>query len=355
MADTQVWLNRHNRVVFWTALWLYLYRHRIIMKHLSIVVPRGNNNLSSIVGTYKILQRANDYQRSLGKPIPFRIELVGVDAETDFFGGLFCARPEKIISDIRRTNLIIIPSLNHQFDLALRENAALIEWLQKQHASGAEIASICTGAFLLAAAGLLDELQCSTHWAAAAELKTRFPRVNVLSDRVITDEAGLYTNGGAFSFLHLILYLVEKYWNRSTAIYCAKVFQIEPDRQSQTEFVIFSGQKNHNDPVVLKAQHYMEKNIGDKFSIDDLCKRFAVGRRSFDRRFVRATGNTPLVYAQRVRMEKAKKLMETSRKSISEIRYESGYTDAKAFRDVFKQITGLSPQSYKKRYGKQIS
>lgn len=325
------------------------------MKHLSIVVPRGNNNLSSIVGSYKILQRANDYQKSLGKPQPFRIELVGVEKETDFFGGLFCARPQKLISDIRRTNLIIIPSLNHQFDLAIRENAALIEWLQKQHVSGAEIASICTGAFLLAAAGLLDDRNCSTHWAAAEELKTRFPNIHVFSDQIITDEAGIYTNGGAFSFLNLILYLIEKHWNRATAIYCAKVFQIEPDRQSQTEFVIFNQQKNHSDPVVLKAQQYMEKNSSDKFSIDELCRRFAVGRRSFDRRFVRATGNTPLVYAQRVRIEKAKKMMESSRKSISEIKYEAGYTDAKAFRDVFKQITGLSPQAYKNRYGKQTS
>ena len=179
--------------------------------------------------------------------------------------------------------------------------------------------------------------------------------MNLQADKLITDEHGIYTNGGAYSFLNLVIYLVEKYYDRQTAIYCSKIFQIEMDRQSQSAFTIFTGQKFHGDEMVQQAQAYIESKLHEKISVEDLSSRFAVGRRSFDRRFIKATGNTPVEYSQRVKIESAKKAFETTRKTINEVMYDVGYTDIKAFREVFRKITGISPLEYRNKYNKEAA
>ncbi|AYL96703.1 GlxA family transcriptional regulator [Mucilaginibacter celer] len=320
------------------------------MKHLTILVPEGENNLSSIVGAYKIFTRANAYRKQAGKKEVFNIELAGISGQVDFYDGLFTARPHKHVAAINKTDLVIVPSLNHNYQQAIKLNGELIDWISKQYRNGTCIASICTGAYLLAAAGLLDGKNCSTHWSAADQLKQLYPKINLQTDRLITDEQGIYTNGGAYSFLNLIIYLVEKYYDRETAIYCSKVFQIEMDRQSQSSFIIFKGQRAHGDELVKKAQTYIESKLDEKISIEHLAASFAVGRRNFDRRFIKATGNTPTEYAQRVKIEAAKKAFETSRKTVNEVMYEVGYADLKAFREVFRRITGFSPLEYRGRY-----
>jgi transcriptional regulator GlxA family with amidase domain len=235
----------------------------------------------------------------------------------------------------------------------VKGNVLLTEWIEEQYKNGAEVASMCTGAFILASSGLLDKKNCSTHWFAANNFKHLFPKVNLKPEKVITDEHGIYTNGGGYSFLNLLIYLIEKYYDRQTAIYCSKIYQVEIDRHTQSVFTIFTGQKSHSDEVVKKAQAYLEDNFYEKISVEDLSKKFAVGRRNFDRRFVKATGNTPIEYLQRVKIESAKKTFETTRKTINEVMYEVGYSDVKAFREVFRKITGMSPLEYKNKYNKE--
>lgn len=324
------------------------------MKHITILVPNGDNNISSIAGAYKILMRANSYRQETRHSRRYHIQLAGMEPVVDFHGGLFSVKPHVNIADIRQTHLVIVPSLNHNYDTAIAHNQPIIEWLKTQYANGAELASVCTGAFLLAATGLLNGKSCSTHWAFANTLSNLYPDIDVQKDKLITDESGIYTNGGAYSFLNLIIYLVEKYFDRETAIFCSKVFQIEMDRQSQQPFIIFKGQKEHADEVVKQAQDYIETHFRDMISIEALASRFAVGRRNFDRRFIKATGNTPIEYAQRVKVEVAKKAFETSRKTINEVMYDVGYTDVKAFREVFKRITGVPPLDYRMRYNKVL-
>jgi transcriptional regulator GlxA family with amidase domain len=325
------------------------------MKHLTILVPEGENNLSSIVGAYKIFSRANLYWKENHKKELFKIELAGISKKVEFYDGLFTVKPHVHISAIKKTHLIIIPSLNHNYVDAIKGNELLIDWIEQQYHHGAEIASICTGAFLLASSGLLDGKTCSTHWSAANQFRAMFPNIHLQTDKLITDENGIYTNGGAYSFLNLIIYLVEKYYDRQTAIFCSKVFQIEMDRQSQSAFIIFKGQKQHGDEVVQKAQSYIESKLHEKISIENLSSKFAVGRRNFDRRFIKATGNTPVEYAQRVKMEAAKKAFETTGKTINEVMYEVGYSDPKAFREVFRKITGISPLEYRSKYNKEAA
>jgi transcriptional regulator GlxA family with amidase domain len=328
------------------------------MKRLTILVPDGQTNLStvaSIVGAYEIFIRANAYWKNNHKKDLLKIELAGVSRKADFYDGLFSVKPQVNISEIKKTDLIIIPSLARDYEQALKGNKLLVAWIEKQYESGAEIASMCTGTFMLAAAGLLNGKTCSAHWSATNTFRAMFPEVKLQTDQLITDEKGIYTNGGAYSFLNLVIYLVEKYYDRGTAIYCAKIFQIEMDRESQSAFTIFSGQKSHGDEVVKKAQAYIESNLHERISIEDLSSRFAVGRRSFDRRFIKATGNTPVEYSQRVKIESAKKSLETSRKTINEVMYDVGYSDVKTFREVFRKITGMSPLEYRGKYNKEVA
>ncbi|MDB5111953.1 MAG: helix-turn-helix-domain containing protein AraC type [Mucilaginibacter sp.] len=326
------------------------------MKHVTIIFPQAQSNYSTIAciaGVFEIFATANAYRLKAGKKDLFTVELAGVSKSETLYGGMFMVQPQVSISSILKTDLIIIPSSVPFYQKAGKENELLMEWIRQQYKSGAEIASMCSGAFMLASSGLLDGRNCSTHWAHADAFRQQFPKVNLQVDQLITDEKGIYTNGGAYSFLNLMIYLVEKYYDRQTAIYCSKIFQIELDRNSQSAFSIFTGQKLHGDTMVEQAQAYIESKLHEKLSVEDLSSNFAIGRRNFDRRFIKATGNTPVEYATRVRIESAKKALETSRKAINEVMYEVGYSDVKAFREVFKKNTGISPLEYRNKYNKE--
>jgi transcriptional regulator GlxA family with amidase domain len=212
------------------------------MKHISIIVPDGQSNLSTvacIVGTYEIFISANNYRERNGNKELYKIELVGSSKKSEFENGLLTIKPHVDISAVTKTNLIVIPSLVRNYQKAINGHKLLIDWIEQQHNRGAEIATMCTGAFMLASAGLLDGKNCSTHWSAADTFRTLFPEVNLQPDKLITDEKGIYTNGGAYSFLNLVIYLVEKFYDRQTAIYCSKIFQVEIDRITQSEFCHF--------------------------------------------------------------------------------------------------------------------
>jgi transcriptional regulator GlxA family with amidase domain len=325
------------------------------MKHLTIIVPEGQHNLSSIIGSYKIFKKANDHCLEQGRRAVFKIELAGQARKVDFHDGLFTVTPHKSLASIRKTDLIIIPALNYRFKDTIAGSKALKEWLKVQRGLGAEIASICTGAFLLASTGMLDGKSCSTHWKVEDIFHTMFPTVNLQPGKLITDENGIYTNGGAFSFLNLLIYIIEKYYGRDTAVYCAKIFQIDINRNSQSPFTIFSAQRSHQDKLVLRAQDILEGTNGEKQVISSIAKQLAISRRNFDRRFLKATGYTPVEYSQRVKVEMAKKAFESTQKSIAEVMYQVGYSDSKAFREVFRRITGLSPLEYKNRYNVEFA
>ncbi len=322
------------------------------MKQVIIVVPKGKVNLSSITGTYEILNRANLYWQKMGNRPVMEIRIAGFMPELKLDAGLFSICPVNI-ADIGEVDLLIIPSVSYDYDNVIKENKELIDWIRDQYKTGAEIGSICTGAFLLAATGLLEGKTCSTHWNAANDFRRLFPNIQLQTDKLITAGQGIYTNGGAYSFLNLVLFLVEKYFNRYIAIMCSKVFQIDIERTSQSPFFIFQAQKNHGDELIRKAQTYIEENLSEKFSFEELASKLAISRRNFDRRFIRATGNTPVEYLQRVKVEVAKSTLEKGRKSIFEVMYEVGYSDDKAFREVFKKITGLSPLDYKSKYNRE--
>lgn len=328
------------------------------MKHISVIVPNGEAVLSSIIGAYKIFNKVNDYLLQTGQIASdmFKVDLVGLNSKTDLYNGAFTVTPNKTIDQIERTDLIIVTTIVGDMQKELANNAEFIPWIRKQRIQNdAEVASLCTGAFLLAETGLLNGKTCTTHWFVADNFRQMYPQITLLNERIITEDNGIYTSGGAYSFLNLLLYLVEKYCGRQTAIWCSKMFEIEFDRSNQNQFTIFNGQKEHEDESIKNAQKFIEGHFGDKINIEELASKFALSRRNFVRRFKKATSNTPIEYIQRVKIEAAKKSLESSTYSISDVMYNVGYTDDKSFRNTFKKFTGLSPMQYRKKYNREMS
>ena len=320
------------------------------MKHISILVPKGKVALSCIEGSFTIFNKVNDLLENKGKKPMFKIQLVGLGKEDEVYHKLFKVTPDVTIQDLSKTDLIIIPAVNGEMEDVIDSNKAFFPWVVKQHQNGAEVASLCVGAFLLAATGLLNGKKCATHWVAANHFRKMFPNVELVSEKVITDENGIYSSGGANSFQNLILYLVEKHAGREIAVLCSKFYEIEIERNSQSPFMIFGGQKEHDDEPIKKAQEFIEQNFQEKISVDQLASMLALSRRNLERRFKKATSNTAVEYMQRVKIEAAKVSLESSKENINEVMYKVGYTDSKTFRNTFKKITGLSPIQYRNKY-----
>jgi len=341
---------RQYKGVFATTIFSYFW----YMKHISILIPQGAI-LGSLEGSRQLLTQVNAFFDAKGEPPLFKVQLVGLTKETLVSGGLFTVHSDLLLDEVGQTDLIIIPAIDGDLGIALEKNKDFISWLIKQHKGGAEIASLCLGAFLLAATGLVNGRKCATHWMAANAFRMMFPQVELITEKIITDEHGIYSSGGAFSYLNLILYLIEKYAGRDMAILSAKVFAIEIERENQLSFTIFQGQKGHEDEPVKKAQEFIENNYQEKITVDQLADMLALGRRSLERRFKKATANTVVEYIQRVKIEAAKLSLESSRENVNEVMYHIGYTDPKAFRMTFKRITGLSPVQYRSKYNREVA
>lgn len=209
---------------------------------------------------------------------------------------------------------------------------------------------MCTGAFLLAETGLLDARTATTHWFFADLFRRSYPKVKLYPDRLIVDEGNVITSGAATSFLDLILYLVELYCGREAAILTAKVLLIDMGRYTQLPYTIFSTQKIHQDRQVLRLQQFMEANLQRELTIELLADRAGMSVRNFDRRFRAAVGEAPSSYLQKLRIEKAKRLLETTNDSIADIMLKVGYEDERSFRRLFHALTELSPKVYRQRY-----
>lgn len=323
------------------------------MKHITILATPGIN-IGSIDNPRRAFLSVNEYFEGLGESPVFSVTIAGSSKEIPLDNGLCTIHADMLINDLDKTDLIIIPAFEGDLQRALETSSPFIPWMVNQYNGGAEIASLCIGAFLLAASGLLKGKNCSTHWRAEKEFKKLFPEVQLVTEKVITDEHGLYTSGGAFSSANLVLYLIEKFAGREAAIYCAKMFQVDIDRHTQSPFIIFEGQKDHQDEPVKKAQEFIENNYQERISVDQLTNMLALSRRNFERRFKKATANTAMEYIQRVKIEAAKKFFEVTHKNINEVMYDVGYSDVKAFRNIFRRITGLSPIEYRNKYNREL-
>lgn len=328
------------------------------MKHLSILVPTGTAIVDTIIGSLNLFQMANNYKKRIdgNNQDLFTIELVGLNKEPQTYNRYFTITPTKTIDEVEKTNLIIVAGIVGDLELQIEKNFAFVDWMKNQRiVHGAEIASLCRGAFLLAETGLLNGKSCATHWITHDAFKHKYPKVNLLPDKIISEDNGIYSSGGAYSFLNLVIYLVEKFYGKEVALQCSKVAEIEYDRVDQNQFVIFSGQKEHADEEIKEVQEFVEQHYSESLSIESLADRAAISLRNFVRRFKKATNNTPLEYIQRVRIEAAKKRLESTTLTVQQAMYASGYNDDKSFRNTFKKYSGLTPIEYRKKYNREMA
>ncbi len=304
---------------------------------------------SSVAGPYDMLTKTPQaYLMLTGKALP-------VTLETDLVQRVLPAGNTAIervsIHAGKQYDLIIIPAMDFP-DVAavLDREKELIDWISTQHTGGAEVASVCMGAFLLAETGLLNGRRATTHWLGAALFRTMYPEVLLEDDKIIVDEGSIYSCAGAYTFTSFMIYLLEKFCGHEVAYIASKVFMVSTHNQPQKTFSIFQLQQRHTDDEIKKTQEYIEHNYSARLRVEDLAMRCNMSSRNFIRRFEQATGNSPLEYLQRVRIEAAKRILEEGRQNVEQASMSIGYDDLSFFRKVFKRHVGLSPKAYKDRY-----
>jgi len=246
---------------------------------------------------------------------------------------------------------VVVPGLDDDLAASFAVNRGWVPWLTRWHAAGARIAGSCTGAFLLTDAGLLDGMPATTHWMFAGELRRHYPAVQVTADQMIVDNGDVITSGGATAFLNLVLYLVERFAGHDRANLAARVLLVDGHRPSQLPYIAFGRERAHDDVIVHQVQQHIDSHLGEPLRIAELASSFGLSERTLSRRFAAATGRGPRAYLQHARIEHAKRLLETAGDPIDQVRRRAGYSDAAAFRRVFKQATGLSPSGYRDAYG----
>jgi transcriptional regulator GlxA family with amidase domain len=320
------------------------------MKHVSVLIPKGQYSIVNLGGAYQLLNWANDVFFQQTRTQLFQIEFVGHESPAKDAWGFYTITPPKTIDQIKKTDLIIVPAVHGDIDEAIAMNRNVMQWVKKQHEGGAEVAAFCIGAFLLADAGMLNGKTCSTHWGEAPNLAKRFPEVTVEPENIVAECGGIYTSGGAYAFTNLVIYLIERYGGRELAILTAKAFMIDVDKNNQSLFMIFNGQKDHKDELAMNVQTFIEENYQQKLSLEQMASEHATIRRTLERRFKKATGNSVNEYVQRVRVEAAKRLLEREMTNVNQAMYDVGYNDPKAFREVFKKYVGVSPMDYKRKF-----
>ena len=283
----------------------------------------------------------------------FQVEIVTPKGEPAKCMNNLTIMPHRAMTEVDKTDLVLVSAVLdiHQ---TLANQGEIIGWLKEQYNKGAMLASVCTGSFALAETGLLDGKIATTHWRTADEFRALYPKVDLKPERLITDTGDIFCSGGFNSSVDLANYLVEKICGRQTAIQCAKSLVVDRGRSSQTPYSVFHFQRDHDDEQIIKAQDSLEKQYNLNINFDSLAKDCGMGRRTMERRFKAATGDTPLIYQQRVRVEEAKKKLESSNNTVDEISYKVGYEDTNFFRKIFIKHTTLRPKEYRSKFIKMV-
>jgi len=312
---------------------------------------------SSITNLMDVLSMSNEIdtdEKNHRPRIKFDIRLASVDGKPVQCQHNTLLTPHCSFDNIKKPEMIILPAFMN-IDSSIRKHKKLVKWLIGQYDGGTVIGSICTGVFLLAKTGLLDGKSATTHYTAVEYFKKLYPKVNMIPDQMITDEGNILCSGGASSSEDLALYLIQKYVGDRVAVKCAKLFVRDFCRTSQAPYFEFKANKLHNDEQILLCQEWLEKNHKENITIKKLPEIAHMSQRTFERRFKKATGDTPLLYLQKIRVTSAKALLETTNQSFDEIAYKVGYNNCGAFRKIFVRNTNLLPSEYRNKFNSNLS
>ncbi|MCK5913235.1 MAG: helix-turn-helix domain-containing protein [Desulfuromusa sp.] len=321
---------------------------------LNIAVMAYDNCLQSgIAGMLDLFTLANWEQKRLSpdsNSLFCHTEVITLDGDAVTSFNRQQVMANRSLADCKNIDLLIVPGVMGRPDRLL-EQPELAEWIRLQHQNGTVVASACSGAFLLAEARILKGRQATTHWQLADRFRQRFPKVDLQIDRLIIDGVDYLCAGGTGAHIDLALHLIEKYGSKSLATVCARMMLIDGTRREQAPFVKFRGSREHIDEPILKVQQWLDRYYREKVSVRVMAKRSGLNERTFLRRFKKATGEAPLEYLQKMRIEKAKQLLVGTDQPLETITTAVGYVDLSSFRRLFHQIVGISPTIYRQRFG----
>lgn len=315
-------------------------------KKVGLIVPH-DYKLLSIAAILEVFETANKLTKETEKPFEIMIFQSSEQINQERLFGYEI----NSIEVSKPLDLILIPAFTtDNMGEMIAKNKRFIPWLQNQHKHGAELASFCTGAFLFAASGLLNEKLATTHVDACSAFTKAFPMVKLKPEETLTADGSLYTSGGSTSTFHLLILLVQKYCGNEIAVQIAKIFSIDLNRYKQSYFSTFRPNHLHNDALVAMLQHKIESQYHSIEKLEEITKDIPTSARNMTRRFKQVTGIPPIEYLQNIRVESSKKYLEQTQLSISEIIEKTGYNDPKAFRKVFYKMVGMKPIEYREKF-----
>ncbi len=329
------------------------------MPHISLLAA-PNCSVSTIAGPVDTFAIANIGHQHLESKKDhtnvikslFEWDIVTVDGNPVQGGGGMMVHPDCAVEDVISTDIVLIPGFIPPFDFVGSLDSKICKWLKARYADSVIIATTCTGAFLLAETGLLDGKTATTNWMFADYFKKLYPAVSLSPNQMLTVNQNLICSGATTAFVDLCLYLIENFGSQKLAAFCSKALLMESRRSTQSPYFIFHSQKDHADAQIIEVQNYMENHFTRPISIEKLAIDFGFSPRHFKRRFKKATGDTPLTYLQRLRVEEARHKLETTIATFNEITWQVGYENVNSFRKLFKKHTGLTPKEYQDRFNR---
>lgn len=303
--------------------------------------------MASVHGLTDAFEVANQYAGQHGGADRIRTSHWRVDA--DGFARAFDSAP----GVEGRPDYIVIPGRLAD-PLTADEAADFVGWLRQRHGTGATIASICGGAFMLGHSGLLSGRRATTHWLYAETFGAMFPDVDVTPGDIIVEDGDIITAGGMLAWTDLGLRLVHRVLGPTVMADTAKFLLVDPAGREQRNYSTFAPRLSHGDDAVLKVQHWLQVHRSEEINVPDLAERAGLETRTFLRRFQKATGLRPTEYVQALRIALARERLEFSRDTVERIAWNVGYKDPSAFRRVFQKVTGLSASAYRDRFGAAV-
>jgi len=281
----------------------------------------------------------------------FHVTIASADGRPVRCDGGIEIKPNVSLQDVRDTDIVFVPAAWTSSGDVTELNAPVVRWLKRRWEHGLAVASVCSGVGIVAATGLLDRKRATTHWGLVDLFRQRYPRVNWTPELMVTEDGGFFCGAGLNASLDLSIYLVERFCGHEIAIQTAKALLIETRRAWQSGFAIIPLKTDHSDDAISRAQDWMHKNFAATFPLEDPARQIGMSVRNFVRRFKQATGDSPLVYLQKLRVAAAKRMLESNHRSMQEISDAVGYQDIKFFRALFQRHTGVSPSVYRNRFG----
>jgi transcriptional regulator GlxA family with amidase domain len=318
---------------------------------------------SGVAGPVDVFSAANHFQAraqasqrksTSAEPLSWRVESLDGQPVTAASGQTISVDGK--IDPRKRTHAVLLTapffSNIEEFIGRRDELNALSSALRRLRKAGAVLAAYCTANYLLAEAGLLDGRAATTHWARAADFARRYPRVELRSHELLIAQDGIISGGSVTSYLNLAVQLVATFAGETLAATTAKSLLIDMNRTSQASYAKLLDEHGHTDTLVARAQKQMEDTLQQGFQLSGLASSLAVSERTLNRRFKEATGLTPLAYLQNLRIEVAKRLLETRPIALDALSRRVGYGDISTFRQLFRRKTGLSPGEYRARFAR---